>query len=324
MKYLYLFICLLISSACYAQKQNVYYLKNSGLRVASKDSADYIRVVSEPDSGSVLYNIFEYYPHGEKRMVAKSSKIDPVMLEGMCIMYYPNGKRKLVASYKKNMVNGSEYTYFPSGLLYTVKQYGRPDSVDKARKPVPRIILIKTCNDTTGKSVVTDGNGHYLDYDSKFKYVEEEGDVKEGKKDGEWKGKQPDSKFAFTEQFKDGKFISGKSTDKNGKEYNYKVEEKSAEFRGGINAFYNYLGSTIVYPTNARLHGIQGKVFVTFIVEKDGSLTDIKIVKSPSNDLSVETIRVLQLSPLWTPGMEHGMPARQQYTLPVSFTLSAN
>src|SRR4051812_35776469 len=103
MKHLFLLILIVAGFNCAAQiKQNVYFLDKNDKQVFSKDSATTIRVVREPDSGTVLYNVLEYYIKGEKKLIGKSSKIDPVRLEGPCLTYYQNGNKKCVATYVNN------------------------------------------------------------------------------------------------------------------------------------------------------------------------------------------------------------------------------
>jgi protein TonB len=103
----------------------------------------------------------------------------------------------------------------------------------------------------------------------------------------------------------------------------YTAVEKLPVFPGGFQAFYKYLAQNIHYPASAVKDHIQGKVYVTFVVEKDGSLTDMKIMKSVSADIDAEAIRVLNSSPQWNPGSQNGRPVRVQFTVPIDFTLSA-
>jgi protein TonB len=90
---------------------------------------------------------------------------------------------------------------------------------------------------------------------------------------------------------------------------------------GGMDKFYTFLGNKIKYPNGAKDAGAQGRVILTFVVEKDGSLTDIKAVKDPGYGLADEAIRVLKLSPKWKPGSQNGRNVRVQYTIPVNFSL---
>jgi len=91
--------------------------------------------------------------------------------------------------------------------------------------------------------------------------------------------------------------------------------------KGGLEAFYKFLGDKIKYPNAAKEAGTQGRVILQFVVEKDGSLTDIKVMREPGNGLGDEATRVLKLAPKWQPGIQNGKPVRVQYTIPVNFSL---
>ena len=97
--------------------------------------------------------------------------------------------------------------------------------------------------------------------------------------------------------------------------------EKQPEFPGGLDAFGKYLGSNIKFPAVDRENGTSGRVICTFVVERDGSLTDIKAVRGPSQSMMDEAIRVLKKSPKWKPGIQNNRPVRVSYTVPISFTL---
>ena len=97
--------------------------------------------------------------------------------------------------------------------------------------------------------------------------------------------------------------------------------EKSPEFPGGLPALGSFLEKTIKYPNNEKRLNITGKVFTSFIVEKDGSVGELHILRTPSVGLAEETLRVLRLSPPWHPGVATGRPVRVQYTMPINFSL---
>jgi len=98
--------------------------------------------------------------------------------------------------------------------------------------------------------------------------------------------------------------------------------DHSAEFQGGINKFYDFLAKNLRYPAKARENKVQGKVFLTFIVEKNGSLSDIKVVRGIGSGCDEEAVRVIKSSPKWKPGTQNGHIVRQQYTVPIMFSLS--
>jgi len=93
------------------------------------------------------------------------------------------------------------------------------------------------------------------------------------------------------------------------------------EFPGGAQAFGQFLGQNIVYPIVARQNNTQGRVIITFVVDAEGKLTDIKVVRGIGSGCDEEAVRVLKLSPLWTPGMVDNKPVRTQYSVPISFSL---
>ncbi|PWK71425.1 outer membrane transport energization protein TonB [Mucilaginibacter oryzae] len=98
--------------------------------------------------------------------------------------------------------------------------------------------------------------------------------------------------------------------------------ENVPEFPGGLEAFGKFLGRNIKYPATAREQKIQGRVIITFIVEKDGSLSNEKIVRGITGELNNEAMRVIALSPKWKPGIQNGRPVRVQYSVPINFSLA--
>ena len=98
--------------------------------------------------------------------------------------------------------------------------------------------------------------------------------------------------------------------------------QQQAEYPGGQAAMYKWINENIRYPDVAREQGISGKVYVKFVVEKDGSISDIKIVKSPAPSLEKEVIRVLNLMPKWNPAKQNGKAVRVYFNMPVDFKLN--
>ena len=98
--------------------------------------------------------------------------------------------------------------------------------------------------------------------------------------------------------------------------------ETVPEYRGGQKALAMFLASRLRYPTKARENKTQGKVYVGFVIEKNGSLSDFKVIRGIGSACDEEAIRVLKLSPNWKPGYIKGSPVRTSYTLPVSFYLT--
>ncbi len=103
----------------------------------------------------------------------------------------------------------------------------------------------------------------------------------------------------------------------------YEVVENMPRFpNGGMQALMQYLNENIRYPEAATKAGVQGRVTVQFIVDKDGSIDDVKILRSVNPDLDAEAIRVIKTMPRWEPGTHKGKPVRVKYTVPVMFRLT--
>jgi len=316
---------LIIATGAYAQRQNVYFIKNNGKYVDTRDSADYIRVVREPDSASTLYNVFEFYANGTQKLIGKSSKINPPQLEGLCVTYYATGKRESIVFYKNGIKVGEDMEFYPNGRLYTQLSYPANNEDRTAQSLYGRSgsYLITANKDSLGNAQVTDGNGYYKGYNDKFVYVEEEGPVKNGRRDGPWKGDFRNIGTVFTETYNNnGELVSGTATTKEGKVITYsKSRWMPPQFRGGLDGFGKFLSNNIRYPDDARRAGIEGTVILSFVVEKDGSLTEIKVSRSVAKVIDDEAMRVLNNSPKWVPGTQFGLPVRVIYSVPVTFAL---
>ncbi len=97
--------------------------------------------------------------------------------------------------------------------------------------------------------------------------------------------------------------------------------EKMPEFPGGTKALLKYVHDNIVYPQVAADNGVQGKVYLKFVVEKDGKVGEVVVQRSPDKLLEKEAVRVVKTLPKFTPGMQRGKPVRVWYQLPVTFRL---
>ena len=98
--------------------------------------------------------------------------------------------------------------------------------------------------------------------------------------------------------------------------------EEVPEFPGGVAALMAYLRKNIKYPAICRENNIQGKVIVTFVVNKDGSIVDVEVAKGVNPALDKEAVRVISQMPNWQPGRQLGRPVRVRYSVPVSFRLN--
>ena len=101
----------------------------------------------------------------------------------------------------------------------------------------------------------------------------------------------------------------------------YDVAEVMPQFPGGTGKLFEFLSMNVKYPVEAEKNDVQGRVIVTFVVEKDGEVSNAKVVKSVHPALDAEALRVINAMPKWTPGMQNGEAVRVKYTVPVTFRL---
>lgn len=118
--------------------------------------------------------------------------------------------------------------------------------------------------------------------------------------------------------------IESSSSASNGesKVFDFVSIETQPSFPGGMDKFYRYLASNVKYPEEAIKNNIQGKVFLSFIVEKTGELNDIQVVRRLGGGTDEEAVRLIHNSPKWVPGIQNGRPVRVKYNIPINFTLS--
>ena len=108
---------------------------------------------------------------------------------------------------------------------------------------------------------------------------------------------------------------------KDQKEEPFDVVEDMPAFPGGMEAMIQFISSNIQYPADAQKQKVDGRVLVNFVVEKDGSITEVKVVKPTFPSLDAEAIRVVKAMPKWKPGYQRGQAVRVQFTMPINFSL---
>lgn len=277
----------------------------------SKDSADFIRMVTFPRSGADkhLFPVNDYYLSGAPKLQGNSNiGLIEAELQGMCVEYFPDGKRKRISSYDKGALSGDVTEYFPNGKLYLSGVYKKDT------------LIINRCRDSTGRVLTENGNGTAVIYSEDFKHILGTGSIKNGVKDGDWTGTLEDT-LSYTANYKNGGLVNGISTSKSGRKYPFSKEYTVPEFTGGMPMFGAYLAKSIRYPMTAIDDKIQGQVIVIFTVDPKGNLHDIRPLQGNAV-LAREALRVMRLSPKWQPGTSYGVPVAVTYATPVSFTIA--
>ncbi|HTH54889.1 MAG TPA: TonB family protein [Cyclobacteriaceae bacterium] len=227
--------------------------------------------------------------------------------QGLGYFYYPNGHLQKKVSYRDGRLVGLANEYFSNGKTKVIKLYA------SIKTRTFHSYLIVSSWDSLGNPQVKNSDGYY-------KGEREEGFVRHGLPDSVWVSYNSKGQKSYQERFKQGEFVEG---------YRFEGEQKirferevSASPKGGLESVYSEIAANIRYPKNARRHGIQGKTMVQFIIEPDGSISNVKIIKGFDRECDDEAVRVVKLFKPWNPGTERGIPVRQNYVLPISFKLS--
>ena len=200
-------------------------------------------------------------------------------------------------------------TFIAKGFVYDCDE-------DKSTPIVGAIILI----DGTKKGTVTDREG-------KFQIEVSMGDKITASYVG-YESKTIGVSKAYSESSETNEYYIGLQKEKEEGAVNpekvYDVVEQMPQFPGGQVALYEFLTRSIQYPEEARKNGVQGRAIVTFVVEKDGSISNARVVKSVDPSLDAEALRVINSMPKWNPGKQNGEPKRVKYAVPVMFKLDAS
>lgn len=300
-----------------AQKRDttLLYMTNYGQMLQNANGADYLLLImSPPDSstGVKVYQVKEYYLNNKPKLIGaaviyKDTSRLNLSFTGQCLELYNNGHKKSLLTYYHGAPIGAERFYYPNGKLYALEQVNSEGPA-----------LLITCNDSTGNSLTENGNGKWIKFDPDFKKEIEEGVVKDSLEEGVWKETYDITKNYVTTYHK-GVAISTTDPYRMMNDEIFSAVEIEPAYPGGIDKLYNFLVNNIRYPDYARQNNIRGKVIIQFVVEKDGSLSDIKVIRSPDKSLSDEAVRLVNLLPKWRPGMQNGKLVRVMFTMPISF-----
>ncbi|MBC8155760.1 MAG: energy transducer TonB, partial [Bacteroidetes bacterium] len=144
-----------------------------------------------------------------------------------------------------------------------------------------------------------------------------------GLKQGIWTGRYADGSYVYEEHYDKGVCTLGKSIEAGSDTVRYTVSEQPPQFKGGMSALSKFLGQNLTYPQKAAQMKIQGKVFVNFVINTDGTLEDVFVVQGIGFGCDEEAKRVVsQTQGRWIPGIQRGRPVKVRFVLPINFTLN--
>lgn len=293
--------------ALFAQDNgNKVFLLDSLHNVTTEKNYTYARVVENYNTKKDLYVVSEYYQSGKISMSAITKNKNTLQLEGARIDYYENGNKRQESNYVNNMLNGKQIDWYENETKKSEKEIiWNPKTNTYDTK------ILQFWN-KEGQQIVTDSNGQYEYSDDK---IYEKGEIKNSKKQGIWEGKDLKGKFIFTEIYNEGVLVSGISTDENNNKYPYNELMVKATPEKGMTDFYRHIGKNYKTP---NVQGLQGKIYLTFVVDKDGSLTNFKILRDLGYGTGKEGIKAVASYGKWIPGKTREITVKVLYSIPIT------
>lgn len=310
MKQLLLF-ALLFSKLLFAQESNdkIIYL-DSVWKETTKDNYNYYRVIKDYNLEKEEYDFEDYYKSGKIQMKGKSETRDYLKENGTFNYYFENGTTKKTVFYEKGKATGKFSEWFENGQKHMEGVF-----ILDEKKPISEQ-TIQNYWDKNNNQKVINGNG---DFEEISTQGTASGKIKNGFKDGIWIGQNKTSATSYIETYESGKLKNGISKDKLNKEYPYSEVFSQPKPKKGLGHFYKYIAKNFNIPKNAS--NINGKILLRFVIHKDGSITDLKIIKSINTEFDEEAKRLISAYPDWSPGEFRGIKVRTSYNIPLKFEI---
>jgi len=304
-----IFFFLLISKIAFSQESNdkIIYL-DSLQKEVSVENKYYTKIIKDYYLEKSEYKFLTLYKSGKLKEEKIVSGKDGGHVIGEEISYYENGNKNSSVFHENKLKSGKSYYWYEDGKLQIEGEF------IKAKNPNETSFkMINYWNEKEEKTV-SNGNGSIA---SKNEFYEQNGNYKNGYKDGKWSGKSLKNMYSFEENYIDGELISGVSIEDDGTRNEYTVSEVKPEPKKGMSHFYKYISNNFNAPNSAYKNKIQGKIIVAFVVDKEGKITESKIIKSLGTELDNEAIRVLTSYENWKPAYQQGRKVRCSYNIPI-------
>lgn len=279
-------------------------------------------LVGQQDAGQQWQDVV--YSVDETGTVFRRADYENGVPSGSNITYHVNGLVAQVTA-RETETRYLMTSWYPNGQMKRNWFADRPKGSPAA--PPEQVAVVW---DSTGQPLVKDGNGRAIYTEMARSYHDttqrtvyrEEGPYEGGLKQGVWTGRYADGSYFYEEQYNKGVCQGGKAITTGQDTVRYAVPQQQPEFAGGIAGLGQFLSQNLRYPASAQKAGVQGRVFVSFVVCQDGTLCDYEIIRGVQPDVDQEALRVVKaMSGRWKPGVQRGQPVRVKYNLPINFTL---
>ena len=305
-----LIIVLVFLISAFAQSQDKVVFMDSLYREVNGTNYQIKRVIVDFALEKNEYKVFEY--NQENKLLLEGTYADKISLKriGAFTSYYPNGNKKELTTYSEFKPSGTHIEWYENGNKKLEGEY-----VNAAFDSGKNYKILQYWNENNVQKVV-DGNGDFFDKNKLYVFQKKK---KNGFKDGEWKGTMFGS-YQIVEEYQEGKLLLGTNTDQDGNSVSYTELERRPEPVDGMTHFYKFVGNNFNYTKAAIKNSVRGKIMLQFVVDKEGKITEVKVIKGLGYGLDEEAIRVVSSYKNWIPGMQRGRKVRCSYNLPLSLS----
>jgi Gram-negative bacterial TonB protein C-terminal len=268
----------------------------------------YYRIIKDYQFEQDIYKVFDYYKNGVLQMEGSYKGRDLTYKKGEFIYYYENGNKKFKTNSENSKNTGLYYEWYENGNKKTEGEYILKE------KSFDNELKINQFWNKESSQLVINGNGLYeeIDEDSFVR-----GKITEGLKDSIWNGYNKKEEIKFTEVYKKGEFIKGELTYKNNETIYYKTLEEQPRPKKGMGHFVNYLATNL--KKRSINDSLTGRILLEFIIEKDGKISDVKVIKGLNPLIDDVAMKTLTNYENWIPGTQRGRNIRVKYNLPLKF-----
>ena len=295
--------------------------------------------------GRLSQTFYTFYPNGS---IALQLAYENGTVTGERLEYTPNGLLTAIEQREQTALGIVETKGLPfTGKLAqqpvvashirrtTWHSNGQLERVEVRSVPLPgqpvQPTKLMSQWDSTGVVFVADGNGQATHTQlvtsrrdsTKQTRLVETGLVRDGLREGNWVGRYTDGSYRYDDVYESGRIRGGTSQETVAgvslPPVEYDAVEQNPEPMGGMRVLSAYLGQALRYPEEAQRANVQGTVVVSFIVNTDGSISNVRVIKGVGFGCDQEAARVVRNMPRWKPGIQRGEPVRVKFNLPIEF-----
>ena len=299
----------------HAQETTTYYTK-TGAHTTERDSAHYSRVLRTQANADNLFELNEYFLDGTLRRHGYVQAPDPTRLrfEGELTTYHENGNLLATEWYRDNTTVDTAAYYYANGTLKERRAFlGIKSNVNGTSRPQMDTRTLYYA-DSLGNIQVENGQGEAL---LTLGDDVEQGHFTDGLRTGHWTGTFFKGKNTFEEWYENGELTKGITTDSTGRTHPYSDNMVDPTYPGGIQELMKFVAQNYRFPPQALREKVAGQVLIGFVVERDGSMGEYKIINDLGHGTGAAAIAAIKRAQKWSPAYMRGVPVRVSYMLPV-------